>query len=1563
MASYFPRADEFVLDFDAEEQAQLQILALAAGQPLLTIAGAAAGPGAPAATVAAAAKRGLKPAAGAASTNRGTAQTRNGGPGPNNALAGRGNTSAAAPPGRIDSELDALRREIARLEQLKKQGASKPAPAAQPGQAAARQQPASGRVAARKTQQVPALSSSSGAAAAGSAPAGEAQVPLAKSPTARAGARAVPAGAAPSGTGAHAAKRARLQPGNKPTDTAQAAQASTGVARSATAGNATGASAPPDTAVSSAATPASSEQGAAAAAPAEGTARAEQLAGTKRGADAEAVGPGAQQLQQQRQHLANRQQPRSQQPPSADADAGPGSTAQEASEGPREGGAGGDGSDAAEGVAARGPLQLPGTVGPGGSAQPPDQAGPGPPAKRPRRALAPAGSGGSGGGASSGVGVMASGHGLGDQAGGAEQLQQRAAGPATHSGPAVVGTSGRDAGRQDADGEVVVRQRGQALAAETISPEAEQAANAFLMSLLTQMGGGAAGSQHAAPQQAPMPLPPLERQQPGLVGVGLGGGQHDGERPREEPTAPGSQEPGALLRDVQQPLSGPSGQGRHAGGAGSWDRDAAAGPTERATRGHGAQGTAGMSSARRAAAERTTAAVQRMRRKSAVAAATPVAAAAAGPGRPNNSPADGPCTMAAGPHTAAHPEAGNGVLVGSCPNLVDDPPHSEQVLPVMRADGGCDACAAAESAMPLPASAGLLPDIISRLPLESRTALAEALAPVHTAQTLPQIPTAATDAAVTEPDTTPRSGEGGTLGPPAEQPLRAMPNGPVGHVAALAAAACQPGMLVPPPLEHQHVGVRDPDVLLGAVGSPVGAPPQPPLSAATTPSRLPYDSAAAVAAAVADMPAPPNLAARMPPPGGLPAEFPAHPWVQGSTAGRGSAPAEPAPLPAMPAGALLQQQQHEVRPPPHPGPGLGAPSGPDYGCAGAPNGFPAAPLRGGAVAGSAGEHAGATAAAPASLPLPQGGLPPPPVAPPGLAHGAFPPLARPPPGLQPPHPYLHPPAYPMHPLPPPHFPGAFPLGPPAGLVPGWRPGLMGPGPGSGLVPLAGGCAAIPVEEVDLLARKELLLLKWRMLQELAADVQGEWRDVCMAHNRLRTQLRPLPQPPQQPPLRPPDQPTSAAAASGGGLAPGAVQSPAAPCPTLSHPLQHHPAAQQPLQGGQQYPHPVPPPRLPDQPMLPPAGPAQLLPGHPPHAGQPHPHGAYPPQLHPQPLSLPHQPLSGGSLLGAAAGAGCAAPPASAPAMLAPPAAPVAPACGPQADGSRTAASGVQHGASYERAEVDPILQNQQQQAQQRQPPLPLQPQQQQGQQLTDRQVQHHRLFACLEHPPAQLQPLQHPLQQIQHQQQPPGQVMCPEQDAPMQQQGQYGAPLGHPQQQYQGGVFPAVVEHGAAAFLAPCLQEHRATHQQQPQVVNLGGGGGNRPAGIDTFRHLPEGPHGQQQQQQPSASAGQPGSGPAPGMGGAVPSRHGGVVQHGCSQADVLLADNTLPRWEHQGQPGGQPPQQQPQPAHLAAAAVLGHPGQAAAAGADAARLVVAAGAQGGLGRWSSRFSLRRYGG
>ncbi|GIL45683.1 hypothetical protein Vafri_2879 [Volvox africanus] len=93
-------------------------------------------------------------------------------------------------------------------------------------------------------------------------------------------------------------------------------------------------------------------------------------------------------------------------------------------------------------------------------------------------------------------------------------------------------------------------------------------------------------------------------------------------------------------------------------------------------------------------------------------------------------------------------------------------------------------------------------------------------------------------------------------------------------------------------------------------------------------------------------------------------------------------------------------------------------------------------------------------------------------------------------------PFLQPPAG-MHP--PGHaggpFPSVFPPVPP--------PGAQLRSPLLGEVPLGGGQPAMSLVEMDMMVRKELILLRWHMLQELAAEIEAEWVEACHAHNRLR----------------------------------------------------------------------------------------------------------------------------------------------------------------------------------------------------------------------------------------------------------------------------------------------------------------------------------------------------------------------------------------------------------------------------------------------------------------------------
>ncbi|EFJ52485.1 hypothetical protein VOLCADRAFT_86631 [Volvox carteri f. nagariensis] len=80
------------------------------------------------------------------------------------------------------------------------------------------------------------------------------------------------------------------------------------------------------------------------------------------------------------------------------------------------------------------------------------------------------------------------------------------------------------------------------------------------------------------------------------------------------------------------------------------------------------------------------------------------------------------------------------------------------------------------------------------------------------------------------------------------------------------------------------------------------------------------------------------------------------------------------------------------------------------------------------------------------------------------------------------------------PLPGGSFPSAFLPGPPPGMQ--CRPSQPGVFLGAMQPPVS-------LVEVDVLARKELILLKWQMLQEIAVDLEAEWTEVCLAHNRLR----------------------------------------------------------------------------------------------------------------------------------------------------------------------------------------------------------------------------------------------------------------------------------------------------------------------------------------------------------------------------------------------------------------------------------------------------------------------------
>ncbi|GLI64054.1 hypothetical protein VaNZ11_007219 [Volvox africanus] len=85
---------------------------------------------------------------------------------------------------------------------------------------------------------------------------------------------------------------------------------------------------------------------------------------------------------------------------------------------------------------------------------------------------------------------------------------------------------------------------------------------------------------------------------------------------------------------------------------------------------------------------------------------------------------------------------------------------------------------------------------------------------------------------------------------------------------------------------------------------------------------------------------------------------------------------------------------------------------------------------------------------------------------------------------------MHPPGHAGGP-----FPSAFPPVPPPGAQ--WRSPLLGE------VPLGGGQPAMSLVEMDVMVRKELILLRWHMLQELAAEIEAEWVEACHAHNRLR----------------------------------------------------------------------------------------------------------------------------------------------------------------------------------------------------------------------------------------------------------------------------------------------------------------------------------------------------------------------------------------------------------------------------------------------------------------------------
>ncbi|GIL71983.1 hypothetical protein Vretimale_589 [Volvox reticuliferus] len=90
----------------------------------------------------------------------------------------------------------------------------------------------------------------------------------------------------------------------------------------------------------------------------------------------------------------------------------------------------------------------------------------------------------------------------------------------------------------------------------------------------------------------------------------------------------------------------------------------------------------------------------------------------------------------------------------------------------------------------------------------------------------------------------------------------------------------------------------------------------------------------------------------------------------------------------------------------------------------------------------------------------------------------------------PPPPAIHPPVHAGGP-----FPGAIPHVPPPRAQ--WRSSLFGE------VPLGGGQPAVSLVEMDVMVRKELILLRWHMLQELAAEIEAEWMEACHAHNRLR----------------------------------------------------------------------------------------------------------------------------------------------------------------------------------------------------------------------------------------------------------------------------------------------------------------------------------------------------------------------------------------------------------------------------------------------------------------------------
>ncbi|GLC57661.1 hypothetical protein PLESTB_001251100 [Pleodorina starrii] len=1093
MEFLLPHMDEFILDFDAEEAALLQAQMLVAGQ---LQAGIGTGPGLGAYPV-----RQVQSLPNAATKLRGRQQPQLGGGG-----------AQAAEPVQLDSQLDALRREIARLEQQKqKQVAAKAAPA---GTAAA-----AGTAAVRRPQKAGAS-----AAAALPRPTG----------TAIAGAAASAQGGPAAGQRQLAAKRPRVASAPSLVGVPAASGSPPADApRLGTAGVAGAAQLPPEPTIS-VALPASSGQLPAATDGA--AAPAQQRVGSKRPADEGTGGPATQQPRPQPKRQPLQRRPQQLEQPSVEPQPQPLPAA-------REPGLGAAGATTAERAVPRGaepPLQPvpqaadapgssgapggqrqndgdtgagrePGTGVPGGAAAQqgpgsipspgfqklPSQAGPGPPRKRPRApcqrpaastsgptAASVGGSPGSYAAAAAAAGLAAaqptaaangvagaqtaSNSSASTQDGGPTAMlgqgSKRArpevagAGPgaapaglaadAVDEGGAGSGDDGLDAGGA---GGLAGGAHGRSVAPEVsaaqISPEAEQAATAFLMSFMTQINGGdgqdpdrvaataaAQQAQGAAPQPLMQTIASAQPQQQQHVRK-----QNSPQQQQQQwmpPTAP-QEDQAPSARAVELP------PGANAGVLGRQGD----GRTERGSLAVGGRGMlspgggGGGALARRAAAERTSAAVQRLRRKSSgVSGADPPLRTATSAG----------AAGAAAPATSA--DASTGAAAGAAAGGAGSGPRATATSPVRT--GGV-------------AGAATLPE--PHVGRQSRRRRGGASAP----QPAPSGQSPAVCAHPQQPGTTPHGVAAGVGdGTPAPATLGGSPARPLATAGLRMGAAATPhatpharGPLEAPETAPSTAEVQEP---LGAVSSPV-APP-----------GVGYTGDGLQAGASAHVP----------------------PWVQAAAGGWGQAAdrAQTGPGEAQQrrAGEQMPQLRSLDRT------GFGSTGGAPLGTA--PGSAP------GASAGSAQGPAPAAAAG-ASQPQPQP-LPnaPHPTAPtavpfwPGAPFGALPPF-----GLQQlPFPQPPPPGLPSHLMmmmmsggP---FPGAFPPGPPP---PGmqWRSGPHGGAPLGAAQPLPPPQQpqqpVVSLVEVDVLARKELILLKWSMLQEMASELEAEWVEACHAHNRLR----------------------------------------------------------------------------------------------------------------------------------------------------------------------------------------------------------------------------------------------------------------------------------------------------------------------------------------------------------------------------------------------------------------------------------------------------------------------------